>query len=125
MFVAGAALSTLSIPRAFAQTPPIQCVTSGLPAFLPNSLTTDCASRQNFRVFQSFPNHVGLTGVVSMSFVRGKFGEYTAGNLFLFPWLKKPGRALGTAYDWKSLMPLPATRSQAAGPIPTSISAAM
>lgn len=119
MFVAGAtsAFATLRISPAFAQTPSLQCVTSGLAAFLPNSLTTDCASRQNFRIFQSFPNYVGLTGVVSMSFVRGKFGEYTAGNLFLFPWLKKPGLALGTAYDWKSLMPLSATRTKAAGPI--------
>src|SRR5262245_6179541 len=69
-----------------------QCVTGSLPAFLPKRLTVDCASRQNFRAFRKNSTYLGLTGVVSMTFVRGKYGSYSAGNLFLFPWLKDKGR---------------------------------
>ena len=93
------------------------CVTSGLPAFLPTRLTVDCASRRNFRVYRQNTLYMGLTGVVSMSFVRGKWGSYTAGNLFLFPWLKPKGVALGPTKVWGAVMPVNATQYMAANPI--------
>jgi hypothetical protein len=95
-----------------------QCVSGGLPAFLPNRLTVDCASRQNFRTFRQNSTYLGLTGVVSMSFVRGKYGSYSAGNLFLFPWLKPKGAALGAGRPWGSVLPTSATASVQASPIP-------
>src|ERR1700736_1355067 len=69
-----------------------QCITAPLPAFLPNRLTVDCASARNFRAFRQNPDYLGLAGTVSMSFVRGQFGTYQAGNLFLYPWLKPKGQ---------------------------------
>ena len=84
------ALSALQFPEiAFAQT----CVTSGLPPFVPNRLTVDCASRRNFAIFRKNPTYLGLAGCVSMTTVQGKYGVYSAGNLFLFPWLNKNGQA--------------------------------
>ena len=76
-----------------------QCVTGGLPGFLPTMLTVDCASKQNFRTFRQNPKLLGLAGVVSMSFVRGRQGDYPAGNLFLFPWVKPKvqGKSLAAA----------------------------
>jgi hypothetical protein len=62
------------------------CVTSGLQPFTPNRLTVDCASRRNFALWRKNVTYQGLAGAVSMSFVRGKYGEFPAGNLFLFPW---------------------------------------
>ena len=59
-----------------------QCVTGGLPSFLPNRLTVDCASRVNFRTFRQNTSYLGLTGVVSMTFVRGSRGTYPAGISF-------------------------------------------
>ena len=97
-----------------------QCVSGGLPAFLPNMLTVDCASRRNFQLFRQNSGHLGLAGVVSMSFVRGKFGSYEAGNLFLFPWLKPKGQALGAGKVWNSVVPTSATAVRAASPIPGS-----
>jgi hypothetical protein len=95
-----------------------QCVTGPLPGFLPNRLTVDCASRMNFRLFRKNPGYLGLAGVVSMTFVRGKHGSYTAGNLFLFPWLKPKGRVQKVA--WPSVMPTDATRFVQASPIPNN-----
>jgi hypothetical protein len=113
------ALSFLQYPMgAFAQT--ANCVSSGMPGFLPNRLTVDCASRKNFQLFRANPNYVGLAGVVSMTTVRGKWGTYEAGNLFLFPWLKKEGLALGAAKNWGAVFPLSATQYNSAGPIPGS-----
>ena len=94
------------------------CVTSGLPAFLPNRLTVDCASRRNFSIWRKNSQYMGLAGVVSMTFVRTRRGEYPAGNLFLFPWLNKKGQALGAARDWHTVMPLNLTRVAPAAPIP-------
>jgi hypothetical protein len=93
------------------------CVTSGLPSFLPASLTVDCASQKNFRLFRRNTDYLGLAGVVSMTYVSGQWGSYEAGNLFLFPWLKKKGQALGAAKDWQSVFPISATQSMARGPI--------
>ena len=62
-----------------------QCVTGSLPGFLPKRLTVDCASRMNFLLFRKYRTSLGLAGVVSMTFVRGSQGAYSAGNLFLFP----------------------------------------
>ena len=98
----------------------VQCVTASLPPFLPNMLTVDCASRANFRLFRQNSAYLGLAGVVSMSFVRGKIGQYEAGNLFLFPWLKPKGLALGVAKVWNSAVPTSATAFKRAGPIPGS-----
>src|SRR4051812_15770687 len=115
-FLASAgAFSLASVPQiADAQT----CVTSGLPAFLPTRLTVDCATRRNFAVYRRYASYMGLAGCVSMSYVRTKYGEYPAGNLFLFPWLNKSGQALGVGRDWGTVMPLDLTRSTAAAPIP-------
>jgi hypothetical protein len=95
-----------------------QCISGPLPSFLPNRLTVDCASRVNFRTFRQNPSYLGLTGVVSMTFVRGKFGEYPAGNLFLFPWLKPKGVSLGVGKAWNCLAPTSAALSMPATPIP-------
>src|SRR5882762_3107200 len=95
-----------------------QCVTGSLPAFLPNRLSVDCASRLNFRLFRQNTAYLGLAGAVSMTFVRGKRGSYAAGNLFLFPWLKPKGRALGQNTVWPSVAPTSATKYVQASPIP-------
>lgn len=95
-----------------------QCVTGPLPGFLPNRLTVDCASRMNFRLFRQNPAALGLAGVVSMTFVRGKQGSYSAGNLFLFPWLKPKGRA--GSIVWPSVAPMDATQFFQASPIPNN-----
>src|SRR6202034_1853374 len=95
-FSAGA-ISVLKYPELALAAP--TCVTSGLSPFQPASLTVDCASTKNFRLFRQNADYLGLAGVVSMSFVRGQWGNYDAGNLFLFPWLKKKGQALGAAKD--------------------------
>src|SRR5947207_1078569 len=109
------AIETLRQPvAAFAA----QCVTGSLPSFLPNRLTVDCASRLNFRTFRQNSTYLGLTGVVSMTFVRGKFGSYQAGNLFLFPWLKPKGLALGAGQPWNCAFPVSATLSRQASPVP-------
>ena len=91
------------------------CVTGSLPGFLPNRLTVDCASRMNFRLFRKNSDYLGLTGVVSMTFVRGKQGSYSAGNLFLFPWLKPKGRVQKIV--WPSVAPTDATRFFQASPL--------
>jgi len=110
------ALSMAALPElGFAQT---ACVTSGLPAFVPNRLTVDCASRRNFLNYRKNAAYQGLTGVVSMSYVRGRWGEFPAGNLFLFPWLNKKGQALGAAKDWQTVMPTSMTRFMTTKPIP-------
>jgi hypothetical protein len=93
-------------------------VTSGLPAFVPNRLTVDCATRRNFVIYRKNAAYMGLAGVVSMTYVKGKYGEYPAGNLFLFPWLNDKGQAFGTAKDWQTVVPTSMTRFVAAAPIP-------
>jgi hypothetical protein len=95
-----------------------ECVTGPYPGFLPNYLTVDCASKRNFQLFRQNPDYLGLAGVVSMTAVLGKFGTYQAGNLFLFPWLKPKGRLSGKA--WAAVLPVNATQSMQAGPIPGS-----
>lgn len=94
------------------------CITSGLPKFQPKRLTVDCATKTNFAIFRKNPDYMGLAGAVSMTYVRGKYGEYPAGNLFLFPWLKKKGQALGAAKDWQTRMPTGLSTVMAAAPIP-------
>jgi hypothetical protein len=113
------ALTFAAIPEiALAQTRAGACVTSGLPAFLPNRLTVDCASKANFAIYRQNAAYMGLAGCVSMTTVQGKYGTYPAGNLFLFPWLTKKGQALGAAKNWGSVMPTSLTASIAAAPIP-------
>jgi hypothetical protein len=94
-----------------------QCVSNGLP-FLPNRLTVSCATRRNFRAFRQDSDYLGLAGVVSMTFVTGGHGSYEAGNLFLFPWLKPKGKALGQGIAWPAAVPTNATLSVNARPIP-------
>jgi hypothetical protein len=113
---AGAAALLQSPARAIAA----QCITGFLPSFLPNMLTVDCASGRNFLLFRQNSSYLGLAGAVSMSFVRGKFGSYPAGNLFLFPWLKPKGVALGAGKIWNSFAPTSATAVKQASPIPNS-----
>src|SRR5262245_51810818 len=103
MALSAGALAAAPLESALAQT---ACITGGLPAFLPSALTVDCASRKNYQVFRKNLDYVGLAGVVSMSFVRGKYGTYNAGNVFLFPWLKKKGVALGLSKDWGAVFPV-------------------
>ena len=95
-----------------------QCVTGSLPGFLPNRLTVDCASRMNFRLFRQNPTDLGLAGLVSMTFVQGGQGSYSAGNLFLFPWLKTKGRARKIL--WPSVAPADATQFFQASPMPNN-----
>jgi hypothetical protein len=113
-FSLGAAATLQNPINAFAQS----CVTSGLPPFTPTTLTVDCASRRNFANFRKNSVYMGLAGVVSMTYVQGKYGAFNAGNLFLFPWLKPKGQALGAAKDWQSVMPTSATKFMTASPIP-------
>jgi hypothetical protein len=94
------------------------CVTSGLPPFLPNRLTVDCATRRNFAVWRKNAAYQGLAGVVSMTSVQSKYGVFPAGNLFLFPWLNKKGQTLGAAKDWQTVLPTSLTKFMTAGPIP-------
>jgi len=70
----------------------------------------------NFRLFRKNPGYLGLAGVVSMTFVRGKYGSYSAGNLFLFPWLKPKGRV--QTLVWPSVVPTDTTQFVQASPIP-------
>ncbi len=93
-------------------------MTTGLPGFVPTSLTVACASGRNFRVFRKYSDYLGLTGVVSMTFARGKYGAFDAGNLLLFPWLKPKGSALGPTRDWQTVSPTSSTQFMAASPIP-------
>ena len=70
------AVSMLRHPlSAAAQTP--ACVPGGMAQFLPVRLNVDCASRRNFQLFRKYTNDLGLAGIVSMSFVRGKSAATT------------------------------------------------
>jgi hypothetical protein len=113
LLTAGAAAVLAPSQAALAQT---ACVTNGMP-FLPTYLTVDCASRQNFKLFRANSDYLGLAAAVSMTAVRGKYGSYQAGNLFLFPWLKPKGQALA-GRAWSSVLPTNATGVTAAAPIP-------
>lgn len=93
------------------------CVTAPFPAFLPNRLTVDCASKRNFQAFRRNAEYLGLAGVVSMTFVRGKPASYEAGNLFLFPWLKPKGKALGPGRVWPVVAPTGASTFVQASPL--------
>jgi len=92
----------------------VQCVTGPLPSFLPAWLTVDCASKRNFQMFRKNSDFVGLAGAVSMSFVRGRQGTYSAGNLFLFPWIKPKGQSKA----FSAVMPVNATQFMNTNPIP-------
>jgi hypothetical protein len=116
-FVALAAggLSTIALPSTLhAATAAAQCVTGALPSFLPSMLSVDCASKRNFQLFRRSSDLLGLTGVVSMTFVKGSQGSYPAGNLFLFPWLKPKGQGKNVsaakplnATQWVNSVPVP------------------
>jgi len=107
-----AALSSVALPSPLHAA--AQCVTGLLPSFQPTSLTVDCASKRNFQYFRRYPDGLGLAGVVSMTFVRGGQGSYTAGNLFLFPWRKKQSN------NFPAVMPLNATQFINVSPIPNA-----
>ena len=117
MSVSAAALLCVPAP-AFAAAQ--QCPAGPLPSFLPAYLTVDCASRRNFKLFRQHGDYLGLTGVVSMTTVQGRYGQYPAGNLFLFPWLKPKGVALGQKKLWNASLPTSDIRYQAASPIPNA-----
>ena len=111
------ALSTLRHPgTAAAQTP--ACVSDGLPGFLPLRLTVDCASRRNFQLFRKNTDYLGLAGAVSMTWVRGRYGSYEAGSMFVFPWLKPKGQALGQTKVWGAVLPTNSIQFMSSGPIP-------
>jgi hypothetical protein len=108
------AVSMLRHPlSAAAQTP--ACVPGGMAQFLPQRLNVDCASRQNFRLFRNNSGDVGLAGVVSMSFVRGKLGSYDAGSMIVFPWLKPKGQSRAAL---PAVVPVNSTQFVSSGPIP-------
>jgi hypothetical protein len=98
---------------AMAQTP--ACVPGGVAQFLPVRLNVDCASRRNFQLFRQNSTNVGLAGVVSMTFVRGKYGNYDAGSLIVFPWLKPTGKS-GVALP--AVVPVNSVQFMPSGPIP-------
>src|ERR1043165_62112 len=106
--------SCAAVSAASAQT----CVTTALPPFLPNRLTVDCATRRNFAIWRKYAGYMGLAGCVSMTYIKGRYGAYPAGNLFLFPWLNKKGQTFPANTDWQTVMPLDPTRYVAAAPIP-------
>jgi len=110
-------VSALAFPASLAAA--AQCVTSWLPAFLPNYLTVDCASKRNFQIFRQNPDYLGLAGVVSMTVVRGRLGSYPAGNLFLFPWIKPKGQLL-KGRTWPASVPVNLTAYVTANPIPNA-----
>jgi hypothetical protein len=116
MSVAGASAVCIPWVAVAAETAP-QCVSGGLP-FLPNRLTVSCASRRNFHAFRQNSDYLGLAGAVSMTLVRGKLGSYEAGELFLYPWLKPKGKALGAGRAWPAVVPTNATLSMNSSPIP-------
>jgi len=93
-----------------------QCAATGLP----DRLTVDCASRQNFKTFRKNSNDLGLAGAVSMTFVQGRLGSYPAANLFLFPWVKPAGQALVKTQGkrWPAVAPANETLYVSAAPIP-------
>jgi hypothetical protein len=108
------AVSLLRHPlSAAAQTP--ACVPGGMAQFLPTRLNVDCASRQNFQLFRKNAGDVGLAGVVSMSFVRGKFGSYDAGSMMVFPWLKPKGQNRAAL---PAVVPVSSIQLMPSGPIP-------
>src|SRR3954451_14023924 len=108
------AVSMLRNPlTAAAQTP--ACVPGGMAQFLPVRLNVDCASRRNFQLFRKNTDDVGLAGVVSMSFVRGKYGSYGAGSMMVFPWLKPKGKN-GAALP--AVVPVNSLQFISSGPIP-------
>src|SRR5690349_5276064 len=108
-------VSAIGLPSALhAATAAVQCVTGPLPSFLPTMLSVDCASKRNFQLFRRSPDDIGLTGVVSMSFVRGSQGSYPAGNLFLFPWIKPKAQGRNVP----AAMPLNATQWVNAAAVP-------
>jgi hypothetical protein len=108
------AVSMLRHPlSAAAQTP--ACVPGGMAQFLPQRLNVDCASRQNFQLFRKNSGDVGLAGVVSMSFVRGKLGSYDAGSMIVFPWLKPKGQNRAAL---PAVVPVNSTQFVPSGPIP-------
>jgi hypothetical protein len=110
------AVSMLRHPlSAVAQTP--ACVPGGTAQFLPVRLNVDCASRRNFQLFRKNTADIGLAGVVSMSFVRGKYGSYDAGSMMVFPWLKPKGKGLGAL---AAMLPVNSTQLMSSGPIPDS-----
>jgi hypothetical protein len=107
------AISSLRHPlSATAQTP--ACVPGGMAQFLPARLNVDCASRRNFQLFRNSPDDLGLAGVVSMSFVRGKLGSYDAGSMMVFPWLKPKSKS-STALP--SVVPVNSLQFVQLGPI--------
>lgn len=91
-----------------------QCVSGQLPEFAPTVLSVDCASRRNYQTFRRNSQYLGLAGVVSMTFVRGSQGDYQAGNLFLFPWVKPEGKGK----KFSAVVPINAARFVNASAIP-------
>jgi hypothetical protein len=107
-------VSSLRHPlSAAAQTP--ACVPGGMAQFLPQRLNVDCASRRNFQLFRKNTDDVGLAGVVSMSFVRGKYGNYDAGSLMVFPWLKPKSQNRAAL---PAVIPVDSVQFMSSGPIP-------
>jgi hypothetical protein len=117
-FIGASLAAAATLPETVSAIAAPSCVTGSLPGFLPNRLTVDCASRMNFRLFRKNPESLGLAGVVSMTYVRGAQGSYSAGNLFLFPWLKPKGSAQSVV--WPSVAPTDATQFVQASPIPNA-----
>jgi len=88
--------------------------TRAILAYPPDRLTVDVASIRNLQLFQKNADHLGLAGVVSTEPVSGRLGSYPAGNLFLFPWVKREGQGR----TWAAAVPVSMTQFEPAHPIP-------
>jgi len=83
-----------------------------------SSHTPECRLRfatKTFKCFRKNPDYVGLAGAVSMTFVRGKYGAYDAGSMFVFPWLKPKAQ---DRYGSGTMLPVSSTQSISSEPIP-------
>jgi hypothetical protein len=114
-------VAALCLPRS-AAAQQVQCVAAGLRAFLPKSLTVDCASRQNFQIFRANSDYLSLAGVVSMAFVQTQSGAFEAGSMFLYPWLKPLGQKIAREQSktWPAAVPAGPTLAVPGSPIPNA-----
>jgi hypothetical protein len=63
-----------------------QCASAHVPPYL----TVDCAARRNYQEFRKHSERIFLVGLVSLASFTGRYGQYGAGSLFLFPVLRPP-----------------------------------
>jgi hypothetical protein len=84
-FVAGSGALALAAQPSWAWAEDTQQCAS---TYIPPYLTVNCAARKNYQVFRGSSERVHLAGLVSLVNFKGKYGQYNAGTLFLFPVLR-------------------------------------